>query len=129
MKRIFTLALVLPAFLALSTQSYSQCSLPKPATVKVSSNYSCDATLSWSKVTNAAYYKVRYKVSTDIDFINLPDTITNLSYTFTGLSPNVNYTYSVAPFCSNGLTPGYKQKKKTTTKCSIPLSLAATDIT
>lgn len=124
MKRIFTLVLLV---LFATGHSFSQCALPKPTNVKVTTVYSCNATMTWNPVSGAAYYKVKYKTETG-SFIQLPDVVNGTSFSFTGLVPNTSYTFAVASYCANNSNNGWKQVKKTTQKCSAPLSPMITGI-
>lgn len=124
MKCFFTILLLIvtPAI-----QSFGQCGLPKPTNVKVDAVYSCNAIVSWNPVSGAAYYMVKYKEDGG-SFVLLPDLVTSASFQFNGLLPNTSYTFAVASYCSNGSNNGWKQVKKTTLKCSVPLSPAISSI-
>lgn len=123
-KLIFITLLLLPF---LSREAAAQCSVKKPSQVKIVSITSCDATLSWSSSKNAAYYQVRYKqdnkpwvyISTGLD----------TTWNITGLLSNTSYSFSVASFCSSGLSKGFTQKiQKQTLSCTQPINASVSAI-
>ncbi|MGB3076538.1 MAG: sulfatase-like hydrolase/transferase, partial [Chitinophagales bacterium] len=121
------LLLLLFGFIA-TESSFAQCTIAIPTNVKISNVFSCSATMTWNAVPEAAYYMVKYKETTGT-FILLPDQVTATTFTFTGLNPNKEYTFSVASYCVNNVNSGWKQVKKTTLKCSVPLSPAIANVT
>lgn len=125
MKRIVTLLFL---FLFISVNVFAQCNLAKPANVAMPNLYSCNATLTWNAVSGASYYMVKYKLATGT-FILLPDIITGTSFNFTGLTPNTDYTFAVAAYCSNNVNSGWKQVNKTTQKCADPITVSVSNIT
>jgi hypothetical protein len=127
MKRISPLLFLL--IFALPFHSFSQCSLPKPSNVKVTTVLSCQATVTWNAVSGAAYYVVKYKPDAGSSWTFLTDHISGTSFTFTGLTPNVYYVFGVASVCANNVNSGYKQVKKTTQLCTTPTNVAANNLT
>ncbi|MCY7410454.1 MAG: sulfatase-like hydrolase/transferase [Chitinophagales bacterium] len=119
------LVITLSIFFLNSKLTVAQCSLPKPVTVSVASANSCSATLTWSAVAGAAYYKVRYKFKDITGYTYIPDQITGLSYTFNNLLPDTTYKFSVAPFCADGTGPEYKNAQKRTSKTTLPNGLTS----
>src|SRR5262245_36870661 len=99
--------------------AFSQCSIPKPEAVSVAQWTSCTATLSWSEVPGAAYYKVRYRYKDAVGYTILPNQITSLNYTFTNLTPDTTYKFGVSAFCPNDDDSGYKNAQKKTLKADI----------
>ena len=124
-RRLFYVCLTLLMFNALD--AFGQCPLSKPETVSVSQWTSCSATLTWSAVPGADYYKVRYRFKDAVGYTILPQQITSLSYTFTNLVNDTTYKFGVSAFCANGDDGGYKNAQKKTLKADIPRSLTASN--
>ncbi len=121
--------LLLLTFLLLSLNSYnvhSQCSLPKPENVLVTSWTSCDATLSWDTVPGTSYYLVRYKFRYTTDWSTIPDHLTTSSYTFSNLVADSAYKFGVSAFCANDSNMEWKNAQKTLDLVTLPQALSAT---
>ncbi|NNC94994.1 MAG: T9SS type A sorting domain-containing protein, partial [Chitinophagales bacterium] len=73
-----------------------------PTGVMTSNVTSSSATLSWDAVPGAIGYKIRGREAGTNSYANI--TVTNNSYTATGLKPNTNYEWTVRVVCSNGVT-------------------------
>jgi photosystem II stability/assembly factor-like uncharacterized protein len=75
------------------------CAAP-PGLVATPSYFS--ASLSWGAVSNVQYYEVRYKKTTDANFLVAATNLTSTSYVLTPLAMNTDYQVQVWAFCSVG---------------------------
>lgn len=126
MKYCFIFTLLFLIFLRQST--VAQCTLPKPSVVTVTKATSCDATITWTAVPDAAYYKVRYRFRNINGWTMVNTQITGTTYTFTNLVGDSAYKFGVASFCSNGSGSQYKNAQKTTPLVTVPDSLKTTEV-
>jgi hypothetical protein len=79
------------------------------------------ATVSWTNGTGTNYYKIRYKKSSDLNFLEsvLP-TSNSTSYQINGLTCNTSYDWYIYDSCSNGVIfviPSTLPASFTTTAC------------
>ncbi|MBI3495644.1 fibronectin type III domain-containing protein [Candidatus Berkelbacteria bacterium] len=77
-----------------------------PASVSVSTT-DTQATVTWSKVDNAAGYTVRYKTTRGATFTTVTTDSNATSLTASGLSPENNYEFGVASRDQSGNTSGF----------------------
>ena len=89
--RLISAGLVTSGMLIHPLQLWSQqCTLDAPATITVNSVASCNVSYSWTRVSGADKYKVKYKKSGTTSWKgNLK--ITDTTYKFTGRSANSSY--------------------------------------
>lgn len=109
-------------------QAFSQCTLPKPSGVTIAWITSCDAMLTWNEVPGAAFYQVKYKLTSEEAWTKVDDTLTVNSYRFIHLSSKSEYKFQVAAYCTNGASSGWKSKTaitKSANEPSAPYSIAA----
>lgn len=112
------------------TYAVASVKIPKPTNVTINNKTACSMQLSWNAVTVASGYKLRIRLTGETDWDNVPGTITALTYTFTGLTPNTSYDVSIATVCASGEKSKYVQKTDNTTNgCAQPTNGTATSIT
>jgi hypothetical protein len=107
-------------FEANSSQAYakkipSQCSIAKPTGLSVTTFCAPNsANLKWEGNLFSTY-EVRYKISSTSAWTTLGNQGHVNSYLFSGLQPNIQYTFSVRAVCdvTNDKTPWATKKKKT----------------
>lgn len=102
------------------------CNLPQPAVVTVKNIRSCEATLKWSLVSGAAFYKVKFKKQGSTVWSQKTSTGLSTSYTFSGLDAASTYSFAVAAYCDSQNNSGFKTKNATTLTCEIPVVQAIT---
>jgi len=100
-------------------ESFAQCMINRPHP-SVTSFSSCDITIHWHPVNNAAYYKVEYKVSGAAQWNVVSGNITDTTYTFTGLLSSIKYKLAVGAFCANNTTSGFKTITRSTLAVTVP---------
>ena len=84
-----------------SSSSSSGCGVPTG--LGANSITTTAATLTWSPVTNATSYTIRYKLAGASGWI-FKSNLTGTSYRLTGLLTKRNYTWAITAKCSNGTT-------------------------
>ena len=57
-------------------QAFAQCTLPKPSGVTIDWITSCDAMLTWNEVPGAAFYQVKYKLTSEDTWTQVNDSLT-----------------------------------------------------
>jgi hypothetical protein len=110
-----------------SQSSFAQCTSQKPKKLVISGETGCKATLSWKPVANNDFYTVKFK-GTSGPWTFISTEITDTFYTFTGLQPNVPYTFAVASHCSPSSVSTYAKKTQEGMPCSPPLNVTATGL-
>ncbi|MBS1656640.1 MAG: sulfatase-like hydrolase/transferase [Bacteroidetes bacterium] len=107
------------------TSVAQKCTLSAPSQITVNSISSCSVTYSWTQVSGANKYKVKYKKSGTSSWqSNLK--ISDTTYTFSGLSSATSYVLSVQSVCSSGkVSTSSKTTTITTNACSLPASYSA----
>ncbi|MBK6482336.1 MAG: fibronectin type III domain-containing protein [Chitinophagaceae bacterium] len=127
-------------FQANITQAYakkipSQCSIAEPTGLSVTTSCAPNsANLSWEGNLFSTY-EVRYKISSAAAWTKLGNQGHVNSYLFSGLQPNIQYSFSVRAVCdiTNDKTP-WATKKKKTQNCRLgdtpefPVSSAAINV-
>ena len=122
------------------TQAYAkkipaQCSIAEPAGLKVTTSCAPNsANLTWEGNLFSTY-EVRYKITTAPTWTTLGNQGHVNSYLFSGLQPNIQYSFSVRAVCdlTNDKTP-WATKKKKTQNCrlgdtpEVPVSSAAINV-
>jgi arylsulfatase A-like enzyme len=127
--RLISAGLVISGMLIHPLQLWSQqCTLDAPATITVNSVASCNVSYSWTRVSGADKYKVKYKKSGTTSWKgNLK--ITDTTYKFTGLSANTSYILSVQSVCASGKVSN-KSISTTiaTAACEMPSAYSVTSV-
>ncbi|MBK9731726.1 MAG: sulfatase-like hydrolase/transferase [Chitinophagaceae bacterium] len=119
--------LLLFAFCTSVNYSQAQCTSKHPKKLTLSGETGCQATLSWKAVNNNLFYTVKYK-GTSGPWIEIPTQITATSYTFTGLQPNLLYTFAVSSHCSESSASTYSKIEQSGIPCGPPTNITATAI-
>ena len=89
------------------------------------------ATLNWGSVSSVQSYDIRYKSTSDDNWI--PTSSSTYSKTISGLTAATEYEFQVRTVCSNGETSDYSASANFTTseatqECSVSSELNVTDI-
>lgn len=109
--------------------AYGQCSLGAPVGFTATDVASCSINFTWNALIGATGYELRYKESSASQWTSI-DVGNVTSYTLGGLLPNTAYKAKLAAKCSNGSTgTATPSVSKTTSSCSTPQQLSATNIT
>ena len=112
------------------TYAVASVKIPKPTNVSVNNKTACSMQLNWNAVSVASGYKLRIRLTGETNWDNVPGTITDLTYVFTGLVPNTSYDVSIATVCPSGEKSKFVQKTELTTNgCAQPTNGAASNIT
>jgi len=98
------------------------CTLPKPTNLQVTSTTYNSASISWSPVSGAQKYRVRYYLRGTQDYQNFQSVQT--SFGFSSLFPNTAYQADVSPICSSGEIDGnHVAYVKFNTPCPVNLPI------
>lgn len=125
MKIFITTLFILLAFLSVRL-SFAQCNPIKPKNLSLTNETGCKATLHWKAIPDIAFYAVKFKRANDITWQHAINVGLDTFYTFTGLIPNVQYTFAVASYCSVTSSSPFSKINTNGYPCSPPLKVTAT---
>ena len=109
---------------------------PAPTGLRVMASTQTGATLNWTALTDAQYYKLERSTSSTGPWTSISDTISATSYTVTGLDCNTTYYFKVSargdgsPYSTTFGSQSSGDVSKSTTGCPnapAPLGLESTD--
>jgi len=106
--------------------SFAQCNPIKPKNLSLTNETGCEATLHWKAIPGIAFYAVKFKKVNEIAWHHAINVGLDTFYTFTGLIPNVQYTFAVASYCSVNSSSPFNKINTNGYPCSPPLKVTAT---
>jgi len=98
-----------------------------PTALAVSSVTSSSAILSWTGVTGATSYSIKYRTTAGTTWTTVTSTTT--SYTLTGLAAGTGYLYEVAAICPSGTSAYSSYITFVTLSCIVPSSPTSASVT